>query len=174
MIKYFIILLLIFGCTNSYSQSFSASSLNADMHNLYNAYLLDFKNIWGKRKEATATEIVYHSNYRVTGSVDKTNFVVYNRLDGTFSFTAVMDSNFVKAHTLNQAFKEVQLPVGKFKEVDQSKSALSAYEVANRDSAPFKAKRLMIMVTNAADNLHLENGRHFSFKIVPVIGNEDK
>jgi hypothetical protein len=163
-----------FWCKNSYSQSFSARSLNADMQNLYNAYLQDFKNIWGKRKEATATEIVYHSNYRVTGSIDRTNFVIYNRLDRTFAFTAVMDSNFVKAAALNEAFKQIQLPVGKVKMVDQTLPALSAYEVADRDTAPFKAKRLMIIVTNAADNLCMENGRHFSFKIIPVVGNEDK
>ncbi|HEX8333309.1 MAG TPA: hypothetical protein VF622_11835 [Segetibacter sp.] len=144
------------------------------MQNLYNAYLQDFKNIWGKRKEATATEIVYHSNYRVTGSIDRTNFVIYNRLDRTFAFTAVMDSNFVKAAALNEAFKQIQLPVGKVKMVDQTLPALSAYEVADRDTAPFKAKRLMIIVTNAADNLCMENGRHFSFKIIPVVGNEDK
>jgi hypothetical protein len=144
------------------------------MHNLYNAYLQDFKNIWGKRKEATATEIVYHSNYRVTGSIDRTNFVVYNRLDGTFAFTAVMDSSFVKSDALNEAFKQIQLPVGKVKMVDQPLPTLCAYEVADRNSAPFKAKRLMIMVTNAANNLCMENGRHFSFKIIPVIGNEDK
>ena len=144
------------------------------MQNLYNAYLQDFKNIWGKRKEATATEIVYHSNYRVTGSIDRTNFVIYNRQDRTFAFTAVMDSSFVKAAALNDAFKRVQLPVGKIKEVNDSLPELSAYEVADRNSAPFKAKRLMIIVTNAADNLCMENGRHFSFKIVPVIGNEDK
>jgi hypothetical protein len=144
------------------------------MHNLYNAYLQDFKNIWGKRKEATATEIVYHSNYKVTGSVNQTNFIIYNRLDRTFSFTAVMDSNFVKAEALNDAFKKVQLPVGKFREVEDTLPDLCAYEVADRKSAPFKAKRLMVIVTNASDNLSTENGREYTFKIVPVIGNEDK
>jgi hypothetical protein len=174
MVRYLIIFILIFCCTDSNSQGFSAVSLNADMHNLYNAYLQDFKTIWGKRKEATATEIVYHSNYRVAGSVDKTNFIIYNKLDRTFAFTAVMDTSQVKAEELNDAFKMISMPFGKFKEVEESMDAFSTYEVANRTSASFKAKRLMVMITNASDNLCMENGRYFTFKIIPVPGNEDK
>jgi ribosomal protein S5 len=85
-----------------------------------------------------------------------------------------MDTNQVKAEELNKAFRKVHLPVGRFKEVDESISAVSTYEVANRTTSPFKAKRLVVMVTNASNNLCTENGRHFSFKIVPVVGNEDK
>ena len=124
---------------------------------------------------ATDVEIVYHSNYRVTGSVDRTNFIIYNKLDKTFSFTAVMDSAFVKAAALNEAFKKVQLPVGRLKEVDDTIEALNVYEIADRKNAPFKAKRLVIMVTaNSTNNICQENGREYSFKIIPVAGNEDK
>ena len=174
MIRYIFISTCVFCSQFSQAQSFSAPSLNVDMQNLYKAYLHDFKTIWGKRKMATDKEIVYHSNYRVTGSVDRTNFVIYNKLDKTFSFTAVMDSAFVRAAALNDAFKKVQLPVGKLKEVEDTISTVNVYEVADRKTAPFKAKRLIIMVTTASGNVCLENGREYSFKIIPVIGNEDK
>ena len=174
MIKYFFIFIIIVCCKVSYSQTFSATSLNADIHNLYNAYLLDFKNIWGKRKQATDKEIVYHSNYRVTGSISNTNFVIYNKADRTFAFTAVMDSASVKALTLNEAFNKVYLPVGKFKALETTFPSVRTYILSDKKSAPFKAKKLTVMIASSADNLAFENGIQFTFKIIPVAENEDK
>lgn len=172
--KSIFVILLILCCKFSYGQAFSISSLNNDLQNLYTAYLSDFKTIWGKRKLATDKEIVYHSTYRVAGSVDRTNYVIYNKLDRTFAFTCVMDTQYVKAAALNDAFKKIQLPVGKLTEGEPATPGLCNYVLSNKNSAPYKAKKLNIVVTKAADNITNENAREFSFKIVPVEDEADK
>jgi len=167
-------ILFVVCCKFSYGQSFSAPSLNADLHNLYSAYLHDFKTIWGKRKLATDNEIVYHSNYTVTGSVALSNFVVYNKTDKTFAFTAIMDTQHVNAKSLNDAFKKVRLPVGSFKEIPSIAPDVTTYVLVDKKGVPFKAKKLTVVVTNAPNNICKENLREFSFKIIGLAENETK
>lgn len=172
--KSILLLSFIFSFQFSSGQSFSAPSLNVDIHNLYNAYLLDFKNIWGKKKSSNEIEIIYYSNYKVTGSVDSTNLVIYNKAERTFAFTAVMDTKFVTASALNDAFSKVRLIVGGLKVIETSIPSITYYVLAEKKAIPFKSKKLTILVSNNVDLLNDNNERKFSFKIFPVNANEKK
>jgi hypothetical protein len=170
------ILLLSFILSFQFSsgQSFSAPSLNVDIHNLYNAYLLDFKNIWGKKKNSNESEIVYYSNYKVTGAVDSTNLVIYNKAERTFAFTAVMDTKYVTTSALNDAFSKVRLAVGILKVVETNIASITTYILADKKTIPFKSKKLTILVSNNANLMSEDKERQFSFKIFPVPANEKK
>lgn len=174
LMKSILLLSFIFSFQFSTGQSFSAPSLNADIHNLYNAYLLDFKNIWGKKKSSNESEIVYYSKYKVTGSVDSTNLVIYNKAERTFAFTTVMDTKFVTTSALNEAFSKLRLAVGGLKKIETNISSITSYILAEKKAVTFKTKKFTILVSNNANLISEDGERKFSFKIFPLPANEKK
>lgn len=86
--------------------------VSKDIRNISAYYFSDFKAIKGRLKLEDGEYKIYHSKYKLAGSVDSTNLLYQDKLTKLWTFRARMIRESVTADDLESIAGQVILPFG--------------------------------------------------------------